>query len=66
VDVLAVRDSSALAVTVRGWSPEQVTTVRRTFASFGCCGVEEPLRDLTHLGLLDAPGLSPLDDVGLA
>jgi hypothetical protein len=64
-DVLALRDGCALAATVRGWSPEQVATVRQTFVSFGCCGVEEPLHDLAQLGLLDAPCLRQLDDVGL-
>jgi len=56
VEVLASRDGKALADTARGWSPVQVGTVRRTFVSFGCCGVEEPIGDLVTLGLLDAPG----------
>ncbi len=53
VDVLSLRDGGVLADTVRGWRPEEVRAVRRTFVSFGCCGVEEPLRDLARLGLID-------------
>lgn len=62
VDVLAIRDGSSLAQTVHGWSLEQVAAVRRTFVSFGCCGVEDPLHDLVALGLIDSPGLSPSNE----
>ncbi|MEJ7629938.1 MAG: hypothetical protein WKF54_10145 [Nocardioidaceae bacterium] len=51
VEVLASRDGATLAKTVRGWYDEQVSGVRRTFVSFGCCGVEEPIRDLVALSL---------------
>lgn len=66
VELLAVRDGTDLAATVRGWSVEQVAAVRRTFVSFGCCGVEDPLLDLVRLGLLDAPSLARPDGAGLA
>ncbi len=55
VEVLTSRDGQALADSARGWGAEQVGSVRRTFVSFGCCGVEEPIGDLVSLGLLDAP-----------
>lgn len=53
VEVLASRDGANLATTVRAWTAEQVDVVRRTFVSFGCCGVEEPISDLVALGLID-------------
>ncbi len=55
VEVLGSRDGQVLADIVRGWTAAQVGTVRRTFTSFGCCGVEEPIRDLVELGLIEAP-----------
>jgi len=53
VEVLASRDGQALADSARGWAAEQVGSARRTFVSFGCCGVEEPIRDLVALGLIE-------------
>ncbi len=51
-EVLATRDGEALADVVRTWSDEDAATVRRTFCSFGCCGVTEPYEDLVELGLI--------------
>ena len=51
-EVLADRDGGALADVVRAWSDEDAATVRRTFCSFGCCGVTEPYEDLVELGLI--------------
>ena len=31
-----------------------VPAVRRSFVSFGCCGVTDPIDELVGLGLLDA------------
>lgn len=53
-DVLRVRDGRQLTATVSRWSDDDVLRVRRTFVSFGCCGVEDPLRDLVGLGLVPA------------
>lgn len=62
VEVLASRDNQALTDSTRGWGPEQVGAVRRTFVSFGCCGVEEPIRDLVALGLIDLPAQQDSND----
>ncbi len=59
VDVLSLRDGAILAETVRTWGHEQVRAVRRTFVSFGCCGVEEPLDDLARMGLIDVDDRAP-------
>lgn len=50
--VLATRDRVEVANEVSTWSPDQVAGVRRTFVSFGCCGVEEPVEDLVTSRLL--------------
>lgn len=50
--VLAERDPQRVATEVGSWSVDQVAAVRRTFVSFGCCGVQEPIADLVALGLL--------------
>ncbi|HEY7045527.1 MAG TPA: hypothetical protein VH419_17785 [Nocardioidaceae bacterium] len=51
--LLGQRDGAVLAETVRSWSAQDVAGVRRAFVSFGCCGVEDPVRDLADLGLVD-------------
>ncbi len=53
VPVLACRDVDGLVVRVRGWSLDDVVAVRQSFVSFGCCGVGDPIGDLTALGLVD-------------
>jgi hypothetical protein len=38
---------------VREWDDGTCTDVRRGFRSFGCCGVTDPIDDLTCLGLVE-------------
>jgi hypothetical protein len=42
-----------VADAVRRLSPESTRSVRRQFESFGTCSIDEPLDDLTALGLLE-------------
>jgi hypothetical protein len=51
--VLAVRDARELATEVGRWDEETCVRVRDRFRSFGCCGVHDPIDDLTALGLLE-------------
>jgi hypothetical protein len=51
--VVALRDRDAVAGTVRGWSADEVTQLRRGFRSFGCCGVEDPIADAVALRLVE-------------
>jgi hypothetical protein len=51
---LALRDPEVVAGSIRGWSGDDVRAVRRSFRSFGCCGVEEPVADAVSLGLVGA------------
>jgi hypothetical protein len=53
-ETLAVRDVEALADEIRSWSADDAVAVRSSFLSFGCCGVEDPIRDLLDLGLIGA------------
>ena len=53
--VLAERDADVVAGAVLSLSPQRRRAVRRSFVSFGCCGVLDPLRDLHRLGLLRLP-----------
>jgi hypothetical protein len=52
-DVLGRRDGAALADEIATWTDDQAAAVRRAFVSFGCCGVEDPVRDLVDLGLVE-------------
>jgi hypothetical protein len=49
--VLAERDPEPLVSATRGWDEQARTGVRRSFRSFGCCGVTDPIDDLAALGL---------------
>jgi hypothetical protein len=49
---VACRDADEVAAAVRDLSDEDVSELRRTFRSFGCCGVEEPIADAVSLGLV--------------
>jgi hypothetical protein len=49
VDLLAERTPTRLAAVLDG---VDVAKVRRSFASFGCCGVADPVNDLVALGLI--------------
>jgi hypothetical protein len=56
--LLANRDAQRLAGMVRTWTPDEAEAVRKSFVSFGCCGVVDPVRELVDLGLV-APEESP-------
>lgn len=49
---LAMRDAATLVGFVESWDDAVCADVRAGFRSFGCCGVTDPLDDLTNLGLL--------------
>lgn len=51
-EVLDQRDADALVATVTAWSQQDALAVRRLFRSFGCCGVTDPIDELTELGLV--------------
>jgi hypothetical protein len=50
--VLEETDHDALLARVDDVGAESLTRARRWFASFGCCGVEDPYSDLVSLGLV--------------
>lgn len=50
--LLRITDHDQLAA-VGDWSPDQIARVRRRFRSFGCCGVTDPIDDLTTLALVE-------------
>jgi hypothetical protein len=50
---LEERAADKLVTAVTSWSDTDATHARRLFRSFGCCGVTDPVDDLTALGLLD-------------
>lgn len=55
VEVASILDDDhrdRLAELVGSWTDDDATRVRRRFVSFGCCGVLDPIADLTTLGLL--------------
>ncbi|HEX3002585.1 MAG TPA: hypothetical protein VHO27_00120 [Angustibacter sp.] len=58
-EVLAERDGRALAERLKALSPDDVSRLRASFASFGCCGVTAPLTELARLGLTTAPTTAP-------
>jgi hypothetical protein len=45
-------DAAALTARLVGISELEAVAVRRAFASFGCCGVTDPVGELVDLGLL--------------
>lgn len=55
VEALGVRDAEAVAGPLLDLTGEQVAALRTRFTSFGCCGVTDPLTDLTSLELVDLP-----------
>lgn len=59
VDALLADDPDALAGQAMSLSTEQVRDVRAVFTSFGCCGVLEPLAELTSLGVVAPAGRMP-------
>lgn len=52
--VLADRDGPGLSATLGSWSASTAGQVRSAFRSIGTCSIEEPVSDLTTLGLLEA------------
>lgn len=52
VDLLEQTEADPLVTAVRAMGPGGAAAVRATFASFGCCGVTDPVGDLVGLGLL--------------
>ena len=57
--VLSSTDGAGLAGTLSTLDAAAATAVRTTFASFGCCGVTDPVDDLVALGLLEAASDQP-------
>lgn len=53
--MLAQRQAGPLVEFVREWDQSTCTDVRRSFRSFGCCGVTDPIDDLAAIGLLGDP-----------
>ncbi len=51
--VLAQRDPATLLAFVGAWDDATCADVRRSFRSFGCCGVTDPIDELVGLGLLE-------------
>jgi hypothetical protein len=51
-EALRQRDANAIAAHVTALQPNRVQAVRSAFHSFGTCSIEEPLAELTHLGLV--------------
>jgi hypothetical protein len=51
--LLADRDAGRVAAAAAGLDEATLGQVREAFASFGCCGVTDPLSDLDTLGLLE-------------
>jgi hypothetical protein len=52
--VLASTDADGLAALTRGLAESEVPALRSRLLSFGCCGVTDPLDELTELGVLPA------------
>lgn len=50
--VLCETDRDALLARIEAVGPDALSRSRRWFASFGCCGVEDPYSDLVSLGLV--------------
>lgn len=55
VATLEVTDRTALAALTASLGEQDAQEVRARFVSFGCCGVQDPLDDLTDLGLITDP-----------
>jgi hypothetical protein len=59
VAALQSDDPDELAAQAISLRPDQVRAVRSVFTSFGCCGVTEPLAELTALGVIAPKGRIP-------
>lgn len=51
-EVLRRRDPVALAAVVASWADERAARVRRTLTAYGCCGVTDPVTELSDLDLV--------------
>ena len=51
--MLVQRDPATLLAFVEAWDDDTCADVRRSFLSFGCCGVTDPIDELVDLGLLE-------------
>jgi len=52
-EVLAQRDPAPLVREVSAQGPQDVARVRRLFTSYGCCGVTDPVAELSALHLIE-------------
>lgn len=52
VALLAERDPTALATEVAGWDDDRAARVRATLTAYGCCGVTDPITELSALHLV--------------
>lgn len=52
-EVLARRDPAPLVREVASLGPRDVARVRRLFTSYGCCGVTDPIAELSALHLIE-------------
>ncbi|HEX5522171.1 MAG TPA: hypothetical protein VFX53_01885 [Pedococcus sp.] len=52
-EVLAQRDPAPLVREVAALGPHDVARVRRLFTSYGCCGVTDPVAELSALHLIE-------------
>jgi hypothetical protein len=56
ITLLAERDGARVAGQAHALGVERTAAARRLFTSFGTCSITDPLRELTDLGLIAAPG----------
>ncbi len=54
-DTLSLTDAEVLVARVTRLDEEQAARIRASFTAYGCCGVLEPLTELSALGLLPDP-----------
>jgi hypothetical protein len=54
LSLLADHDGAGLAASIGEWPSGQAEQVRSVFRSIGTCSIDEPVTDLTALGLLEA------------
>lgn len=50
--LLAERDPTVLAEEVAGWEDDEAARVRTTLTAYGCCGVTDPIIELSALNLV--------------
>lgn len=50
---LACRDAQTVVARTRQLDHSAISAVRGSFASYGCCGVTEPIGELVELGLIE-------------